>query len=143
PLGGRGPPGPGGLVAAEPVDCTLPTTRLKDGDGLDLLRELRGGEHREIPVVVATAYGDSDRTIEAMRDGAFDYVTKPFDLPLLLTTVERAVRQRTLQRALPPRTPPPRPASGSGGLIGQSAAMLAIWKPIGPAAAPDRPLPIT
>jgi DNA-binding NtrC family response regulator len=135
------------LIAAETVDCILLDIRLKDGDGLDLLRELRGGEHREIPVVVATAYGDSDRTIEAMRDGAFDYVTKPFDLPLLLATVERALRQRTLQRALPPRPPPPSSPGAqpeaSGELIGQSAAMLAIWKQIGRAAASDAPVLIT
>jgi DNA-binding NtrC family response regulator len=130
------------IVALEPVDCILLDIRLRDGDGLDLLRELRSGEHREIPVVVATAYGDSDRTIEAMRDGAFDYVTKPFDLPLLLTTVERALRQRTLQRALPPRAVLPHPPA-AGGLIGQSAAMLAIWKQIGRAAASDAPVLIT
>jgi DNA-binding NtrC family response regulator len=131
------------LVAVETVDAILLDIRLKDGDGLDLLRELRGGEHREIPVVVATAYGDSDRTIEAMRDGAFDYVTKPFDLPLLLATVERALRQRNLQRALPPRAPPPPRPPATGSLIGQSAAMLAIWKQIGRAAASDAPVLIT
>ena len=131
------------LIAAEPIDAILLDIRLRDGDGLDLLRELRGGEHRDIPVVVATAYGDSDRTIEAMRDGAFDYVTKPFDLPLLLATVERALRQRTLQRALPPRAPLPRPPTVGGGLIGTSAAMLAIWKQIGRAAASDAPVLIT
>ena len=149
-LGHRALPAPGlaearRLVSSEAVDCVLLDIRLRDGDGLDLLRELRGGAHREIPVVVATAYGDSDRTIEAMRDGAFDYVTKPFDLPLLLATVERALRQRTLQRSLGPRTPPPSPAApnGRGGLIGTSAAMLAIWKQIGRAAASDAPVLIT
>jgi DNA-binding NtrC family response regulator len=131
------------LLASEPVDCVLLDIRLRDGDGLDLLRELRRGEHKEIPVVVATAYGDSDRTIEAMRDGAFDYLTKPFDLPLLLATVERALRQRNLQRALPPRAPPPPPADGRAGLVGTSAAMLAIWKQIGRAAASDAPVLIT
>jgi DNA-binding NtrC family response regulator len=146
-LGHRALPAPGlaearRLVLSEAVDCILLDIRLRDGDGLDLLRELRGGAHREIPVVVATAYGDSDRTIEAMRDGAFDYVTKPFDLPLLLATVERALRQRTLQRSLPPRAPPPIPIA-SGALIGTSAAMLAIWKQIGRAAASDAPVLIT
>ena len=68
--------------------------RLRDGDGLDFLRELRAGPSRDVPVIVATAYGDSERTIRAMRDGAFDYLTKPFDLPLLLATVQRAVKQR-------------------------------------------------
>ncbi len=150
-LGHRALPAPGlaearRLVSSETVDCVLLDIRLRDGDGLDLLRELRGGVHREIPVVVATAYGDSDRTIEAMRDGAFDYVTKPFDLPLLLATVERALRQRTLQRSLGPRTPPPTvavDATAPGSLIGTSAAMLAIWKQIGRAAASDAPVLIT
>jgi DNA-binding NtrC family response regulator len=136
-----------GMLAAAPVDCILLDIRLRDGDGLDWLRELRGGEHREIPVVVATAYGDSDRTIEAMRDGAFDYVTKPFDVPLLLATVERALRQRSLQRTLPPRPPPPSSrdvvGGSGGGLIGQSAAMLAVWKQIGRAAASDAPVLVT
>ncbi len=131
------------LIAAEPIDAILLDIRLRDGDGLDLLRELRGGDHRDIPVVVATAYGDSDRTIEAMRDGAFNYVTKPFDLPLLLATVERALRQRALQRALPARATLPRPPTVGGGLIGTSAAMLAIWKQIGRAAASDAPVLIT
>ena len=131
------------IVGSEPVDAILLDIRLRDGDGLDLLRELRGGAHKEIPVVVATAYGDSDRTIEAMRDGAFDYLTKPFDLLLLLATVERALRQRNLQRALPPRPAPPPPPEGRAGLVGTSAAMLAIWKQIGRAAAVSAPVLIT
>jgi DNA-binding NtrC family response regulator len=144
-LGARALPASGlaearSLVAAEPVDCILLDIRLRDGSGLDLLRELKAGDQRDIPVVVATAYGDSERTIEAMRDGAFDYVTKPFDLPLLLATVERALRQRSLMRALPPRA---RPEAESSQLVGQSAAMLAIWKQIGRAAASDTPVLIT
>ncbi|APR75518.1 Response regulator of zinc sigma-54-dependent two-component system [Minicystis rosea] len=145
-LGHKALPAPGladarRLIAAEPVGAILLDIRLRDGNGLDLLRELRSGAHREIPVIVATAYGDSDRTIEAMRDGAFDYLTKPFDLPLLIATVERALRQRELLRALPPKPAPP--ADGRGGLIGTSAAMLAIWKQIGRAAASDAPVLIT
>jgi DNA-binding NtrC family response regulator len=131
------------FIAGEQIDCILLDIRLRDGDGLDLLRELRRSQHKEIPVVVATAYGDSDRTIEAMRDGAFDYLTKPFDLPVLLATVERALRQRNLQRALPPRPAPPPPSDGRAGLVGTSAAMLAIWKQIGRAAASDAPVLIT
>ena len=57
------------VLLAEPVDCVLLDVRLKDGDGLDLLREIREGVHRETPVIMATAYGDSERTIRAMREG--------------------------------------------------------------------------
>jgi DNA-binding NtrC family response regulator len=128
------------LLAREPVDAILLDIRLKDGSGLDLLRELRAGAHREIPVIVATAYGDSDRTIEAMRDGAFDYLTKPFDLPVLLATLERAVKQRALTQTLPPRSVK---EGGRSALLGTSAAMLAIWKQIGRSAASDAPVLIT
>ncbi|HEX6835372.1 MAG TPA: sigma-54 dependent transcriptional regulator, partial [Polyangia bacterium] len=126
-------------LAARSPDCVLLDIRLRDGDGLDLLREIRAGEQHDVPVIVATAYGDSERTIRAMRDGAFDYLTKPFDLPALLATVERAVKQRSLAQAL--ATPPPPPARS--GLVGTSTAMLAIWKLIGRAAASDAPVLIT
>ena len=127
-------------LASTRVDCILLDIRLKDGDGLDFLTELRGGAYRDVPVIVTTAYGDSERTIRAMRDGAFDYLTKPFNLPVLLATVERAVKQRAMAQAIVP--PPPVPASG-GGLVGTSAAMLAIWKLIGRAAASSAPVLIT
>jgi DNA-binding NtrC family response regulator len=122
------------LLASETIDCVLLDIRLRDGDGLDLLREMRSGVWRDIPVIVATAYGDSERTIGAMRDGAFDYLTKPFDFPVLLATVERALKQRALTQSLPQPTPQ---EEARGGLVGSSAAMLATWKLIGRAATSD------
>jgi DNA-binding NtrC family response regulator len=128
------------LLARESVDCILLDIRLKDGDGLELLAELRAGPLRDVPVIVATAYGDSERTIRAMRDGAFDYVTKPFDLPALLVTVKRALEQCRMARA--ERTPE-RPRLEGGGLVGSSAAMLVTWKLIGRAAASSAPVLVT
>jgi DNA-binding NtrC family response regulator len=79
-----------------------------------------------------------------MRDGAFDYLTKPFDLPALLVTVQRAVKQRALaQRAAAPPEPAPPRGAASGPLVGTSAAMLDIWKLIGRAAASSAPVLIT
>ena len=126
---------------ADGPDCILLDIRLKDGDGLDYLTELRASPHAHVPVIVATAYGDSERTIRAMRDGAFDYLTKPFDLPVLLQTVARAVQQRALARSVTPE--PPAPPSSSQTLVGSSAAMLGIWKLIGRAAASTAPVMIT
>ena len=139
---GLGAPGLGDarrLLENEPIDCMLVDIRLRDGDGLDLLREIRAGRHRDVPVIVATAYGDSERTIQAMRDGAFEYLTKPFDFKLLLSTVDRAVKQRALAQA----APPPAPSPPRGDLVGSSAAMLGIWKLIGRAAASEAPVLIT
>jgi DNA-binding NtrC family response regulator len=91
---------------------------------------------------MATAYGDSDRTIAAMREGAFDYVTKPFDLDALLATVARAVRGA--HGAPGKSAPKPEPEEGSATtLIGSSAPMLAVWKAIGRAAGSDVPVLIT
>jgi two-component system, NtrC family, response regulator AtoC len=126
--------------AESPVDCLLLDIRLRDGDGLDFLRELRAGPARDVPVIVTTAYGDSERTIRAMRDGAFDYLTKPFDLPSLRAAVDRAVKQRALVQAAAPAAPPD---DGPRDLVGTSAAILAVWKLIGRAAASDAPVLIT
>ncbi len=79
---------------------------------------------------MATAYGDSERTIHAMKLGAFDYVTKPFDLDQLLDTLRRAVKAPP-SRPRPPRSPTPAAARRS---CGSSARMLAVWKAIGRAA---------
>jgi two-component system response regulator AtoC len=124
-----------------PVDCVLLDIRLRDGDGLDYLRELRQGPRRDVPVVMLTAYGDSERTIRAMRDGAFDYLTKPFELPVLRATIERALKQRSLSQAL--AAPPPVAPRSDSALVGSSAAMLEIWKLIGRAAASGAPVLIT
>jgi two-component system response regulator AtoC len=121
------------LHALKP-DAMLLDIRLRDGDGLALLAELRS-QHPELPVIMATAYSDSDRTIAAMRDGAFEFVTKPFDFDLLLATVARAVR-------VPPRARLETMAY-EGRLIGSSAAMLEVWKAIGRAAASCAPVLIT
>jgi DNA-binding NtrC family response regulator len=114
-------------IAAGGVDGVLLDIRLKDGDGLDLLGELRA-QNPTLPVVMATAYGDSERTIQAMKLGAFDYVTKPFDLDQLVDTLRRAVKA-------PPAAPPAAPAEvADAALVGSSARMLAVWKAIGRAA---------
>jgi two-component system, NtrC family, response regulator AtoC len=134
PAGGPTPP-------SRPFSCVLLDIRLRDGDGLDFLRELRAGPTRDVPVIVATAYGDSERTIRAMRDGAFEYLTKPFDLPTLRAAVERAVKQRAIVQSVAPASA--ESDSGAYDLVGTSAAMLGIWKLIGRAAASDAPVLVT
>jgi len=127
------------IVASEPIDCVLLDIRLRDGDGLDYLAELRATA-RGVPVIIATAYGDSERTIRAMRDGAFDYLTKPFDLELLRATIDRALKQRELSRTA---APAPDPVEARQDLVGTSAPMLAVWKLIGRAASSGAPVLVT
>ena len=117
--------------------CVLLDIRLRDGDGVEFLEELRKA-HPRLPVMMATAYGDSDRTILAMKRGAFEYLTKPFDFDVLLATVQRAVKAA--------QTPPkarPEPGAADSALMGSSARMLEVWKAIGRASASDAPVLIT
>jgi two-component system, NtrC family, response regulator AtoC len=78
-------------------EAMLLDVRLKDGNGLELLEMVRK-EVPKLPVIMATAYGDSERTISAMKAGAFDYVTKPFDLDVLLASLGKAVRTPPIAR---------------------------------------------
>jgi len=72
------------------VDCLITDLRMPGLSGLELLRRV-GAINNETPVIVITAYGDVETAVEAMRAGAFDYVTKPFNRDQLLMTVEKAL----------------------------------------------------
>jgi DNA-binding NtrC family response regulator len=78
-------------------DLILADVRLRDGDGFDLLEQCR----RNWPasqVVLMTGYGTPDGAIEAIRAGAFDYITKPLIDNELLMTIERAISQRSVKQ---------------------------------------------
>ena len=78
------------LMLAEYFDLMISDIRMSPVDGLQLLRTA----HRERPsmaVIMLTAYGSVETAVEAMKDGAFDYVTKPFKVDELLITVQRAL----------------------------------------------------
>jgi len=123
------------LLGAESFEAALVDIRLKDGDGLDLLEEIRRSVPL-LPVIIVTAFGDSERTIRAMKAGAFEYVTKPFDLEALLALLARAV-------AVHPAARVSSEAASTGALVGGSPPMLAVWKSIGRSAASPVPVLIT
>lgn len=78
-------------------ELVLADVRLRDGDGFDLLEHCR----RNWPatqVVLMTGYGSPDGAIEAIRAGAFDYITKPLIDNELLMTIERAISQRSVKQ---------------------------------------------
>ena len=132
-------------IRSERPDAVLLDLKMPGKGGLEVLSEL-GPALADLPVIVVTAFGGSAPAIEAMRRGAYDYLTKPFDLDEVLLTLKRALKQRALAfevRALKSRTvddPSERSdESGDSGpeLIGRSAAMREVFKLIGLAAATD------
>ena len=88
-----------GMLAAagESYDLVITDLKMPRMDGVALLQSLRQAGV-ETPVVVMTAYGTIDSAVEAMRLGAYDYITKPFDGQTILTLVERAIAHGRLQR---------------------------------------------
>jgi two-component system response regulator PilR (NtrC family) len=104
-----------GLLAAESFDLCLTDMRLPDGDGIDLVREIVK-DHPETPVAVLTAYGSMDTAVEAMKAGAFDFVSKPVDLNDLRSLIGSALR---LGAASASATP----TGGASELVGSSTAM--------------------
>ncbi len=87
------------LLGAHKIDALLLDVRLGDGSGLALLpiaKELDG----ETVVLVMTAFADVRVAVQAMREGAHDFVSKPFDLQELHLSIERALEARELRRAV-------------------------------------------
>jgi two-component system KDP operon response regulator KdpE len=82
-----------GMVATEAPDVVVLDLGLPDMDGLDVCRRIR--EWSDVPIVVLTAEGSDDRKVQALDDGADDYVTKPFSMTELLARVRVALRHRT------------------------------------------------
>lgn len=101
---------------------------LPDGDGIDLLREVR--EHDPAAkVIVISAHGSINRAVEAMRDGAFDFLVKPFDDRRLTTAVTNAIESLALEEtgsteALEPNWT----GAGFEGFIGSSQVMRNIYE---------------
>jgi len=83
--------------ARDPADVVVTDLRMKNVDGLDVLSGIKRVDPG-VPVVIMTAFGGVESAVEAMRRGAFHYVTKPFALETLRALVERACRERTLSR---------------------------------------------
>ncbi len=114
-----------GALARGGIDAVLLDLRMPGEGGLDVLTKIRA-RLRPPPVTILTAHATADNTIEAMRRGAFDHLTKP---------VRQADLARVIDAMLASR-PPPAAASGSqdsvpDAFIGQSDAMRAVHKSIG------------
>src|SRR5246500_2430360 len=139
------PTGSEGLERARDVrpDVILLDLRLPDQSGLDVLRQLRQIDAR-IPVVLVTVVRSADSAIEAMRQGAYDYLLKPLDLQKLDRVIGEAVKVARLMRepAIVAETPPDDDQQGEA-IVGCCPAMYEVYKAIGRVAAQDVPVLIT
>jgi DNA-binding NtrC family response regulator len=89
--------GADGLAAfkAGPCDVVVTDIRLPDANGLDILKDVTASS--DVPVIVMTAFGTIKDAVEAMKIGAFDYITKPFSLDEFRMLIERALEMKRLR----------------------------------------------
>lgn len=79
------------LLQQKPIDLCLTDMKLPDGNGLELVEYLQASSSN-IPIAVITAHGSMDTAIKAMKAGAFDFISKPVDLPVLRQIVTKALK---------------------------------------------------
>jgi two-component system, NtrC family, response regulator PilR len=84
-------------LAANAYDLCLTDMRLPDGSGMDLVAEI-SQRHPNTPVAMITAFGNVEAAVEALKAGAFDFVAKPVDLPVLRDLVRHALDLREKRR---------------------------------------------
>lgn len=134
------------VLDAYPIDLCLTDMRLPDGNGVDFVSYMQE-HHPAIPVAVITAHGSMDAAVTAMKNGAFDFVSKPVNLKLLRKLIESAadaasVQEKPLSKprqateSSPALNAPSKDESAVAGdeldqrLLGQSAPMQQLKKMI-------------
>jgi len=98
--------------------------RMPGGSGIDLLNKIKA-KHRELPVIIMTAYSDLDSAVSAFQGGAFDYLPKPFDVPKAVDLIRRAVEESLHESTSES------PAAQVPEILGQAPAMQDVFRAIG------------
>jgi two-component system, NtrC family, response regulator AtoC len=117
-------------LGEETYDLLIIDVRMPETSGLEVTR-IAHGKYPALPIIVMTAFGSIETAVEAIHEGAFDFISKPMNLAELKKTVSRALSQRALQR---------RSETNNGGdntnseqlgkIIGKSPAMLEVYKTV-------------
>ncbi|OEY66662.1 sigma-54-dependent transcriptional regulator [Marinobacter sp. X15-166B] len=107
------------FLETETIHLCLTDMNLPDGNGIELVAWIQ--QHRpQIPVAVITAYGSMDTAIESLKAGAFDFVSKPVELPRLRELVHSALKLADTS------TVPPSPASRDSLILGESRSIQSL-----------------
>jgi DNA-binding NtrC family response regulator len=105
----------------KPYDLVLSDVRMPGFSGLDLLKMVRL-KWMDMPVVLITAHGTVPMAVEAMREGAADFMLKPFVRDEVLYVVDKALKGSAVDRAAPPR-PVREKLENTDGMVGSSSAL--------------------
>lgn len=85
------------ILSQENISLVISDIKMPQMNGIEFLRQMRSKGY-EIPVIIITAYGSFDSAVEALRLGAYDYITKPFEPETVVHTVKRALEHKKLSQ---------------------------------------------
>jgi two-component system response regulator AtoC len=115
-----------GLMQSEDFDVVISDLNLRGMSGIELCERV-AANRPDIPVVVITAFGSLETAVQAIRAGAYDFITKPFQMEVLRLTLERAIQHRALRAEVTRLRRAVAEAQGFEGLIGTSEPMRRVY----------------
>jgi two-component system response regulator PilR (NtrC family) len=136
--------GTAGLAQAtsHELDLVISDIKMPGLDGVGLLSALRE-RALTMPVIMVTAYAESDSAIQAMKQGAFDYLTKPFKVDEIRLVIRRALEEAAGRQEIGPTPSPAAEEPALRGIIGRSPSMVELYKLISRVAQVDSSVLIT
>lgn len=120
------------LLIKEKPQVILSDIRMPKGSGINLLQQIKE-EYPKIPVIIMTAFSDMDSAVSAFQGGAFEYITKPFDITDVIALIQRAINESISAEVIKTHFAPSMVASGAipPELIGQAPSMQEIFRAVG------------
>jgi DNA-binding NtrC family response regulator len=114
------------IAEKESIDLVVTDYKLHNSNGIDLIRVFRQA-YPHCPIILTTGYGSDEVAIQAIKEGAYDYLLKPFTLPELFEMVHNAIETSHARS----ETAKPNKPSLSQSIIGHSRAIQNVFKEIG------------
>jgi two-component system, NtrC family, response regulator HydG len=130
------------LLASRPFDVVLTDLNMPNMNGTELCRRVNDVAPH-VPVVLVTAFGSIDSAVDAMRAGAYDFLTKPFDVDAVALVLRRAVEHHALRCEVDALRRVVDTSQRYGNLVGTSQAMRDIYSMIERVAQNDAPILLT
>jgi len=115
------------IFSEDGPDLVLLDLKLSDMGGIDVLKEMRR-RSLNIPVIVLTAYGTIETAVQAMKEGAYDYLPKPVNTPRLGILIEKALERTKILEEVETLKKQLRQQRGLGRLVGNSPKMQEVYR---------------